>query len=134
MKHHRATRVAIRRLLLTDIISELRTRSRGTYGRRRIRAALAIERDLIVNMKLVVKNMWDPQIVGLPRQKKGKRNLVNAATYENRVNSDFQAVESNSLWLTDFTSGLPPVSHSRRKNLLLRCTGSFFTQNSGLVY
>lgn len=103
MKHHRATRGDIRRLLLTDIISELHTRSRGKYGRRRIRAALAIERDLIVNMRLIVKIMRDLQIVGLPHQKKGKRNLVNVATYEDRVNRDFQAVETNSLWLTDIT-------------------------------
>ena len=47
--------------------------------------------------------MQDLQIVGLPHQKKGKKNLVNVATYEDRVNRDFQAVESNSLWLTDIT-------------------------------
>ena len=46
------------------------------------------------------------QMVGLQRQKNGKGNLVNVATYEDR---DFQAVESNSLWLTDIKSGLPPA-------------------------
>ena len=48
--------------------------------------------------------MQNLQIEDLPHHKKGKRSLVNVATYEDRVNRDFQAVESNSLWLTDITA------------------------------
>jgi transposase InsO family protein len=89
--------------LLTDTISELHLRSRGTYGKRRIRAALAIERGLIVNPKLITKITHDLSITGLPARKKGRRNLVNVATYEEREQREFQAPTANAIWLTDNT-------------------------------
>jgi putative transposase len=89
--------------LLTDTISELHARSRATYGKRRIRAALAIEHGLIVNPKLITKIMRDLAITGLPALKKGRRNMVNVATYEDLVNREFRATTANALWLTDIT-------------------------------
>ena len=89
--------------MLTDTISELHARSRATYGKRRIRAALAIEHGLIVNPKLITKIMRDLAITGLPALKKGRRNLVNVATYEDLVNREFRATTANVLWLTDIT-------------------------------
>lgn len=102
-KHHRPTDREIRRLLLTDVISDIHLRSRATYGKRRIRAALAIEQGLIVNQKLITKIMHDLKISGLPGQKKGRRNLVNVATYEDLVQRSFASETVNALWLTDIT-------------------------------
>lgn len=87
--------------MLTDTISELHARSRATYGKRRIRAALAIEHGLIVNPKLITKIMRDLAITGLPALKKGRRNMVSVATYEDLVNREFRATTANALWLTD---------------------------------
>jgi hypothetical protein len=81
--------------LLTDAISELHARSRATDGKRRIRAAHAIEHGLIVNPKLITKIMRDLVITGLPGLKKGRRNLVNVATYEDLVNRKFHASTAN---------------------------------------
>ena len=41
----------IRRLIVADTISEIHQRSRGTYGRRRVRAALLADYDMNVDLK-----------------------------------------------------------------------------------
>ncbi len=105
----------IRRLLLTDTITELHVASRGTYGMRRIRAALSIERGLIVNPKLIRRIMREQGLTGLPTRKKGKRNLVNVATHEDLVNRNFTVPAVNSLWLTDITE------HKTREGTLYCC-------------
>ena len=66
IKHHKPNDRELRRLLLADAIADIHTRSRGTYGMLRIRAALEIERGLIVNKKLVWKIMRELGIRGLP--------------------------------------------------------------------
>jgi len=48
---------AIRRLLLSDAIAAVHAKSRGVYGYRRVRAALRIESDLVVNHKMVASIM-----------------------------------------------------------------------------
>jgi putative transposase len=70
----------VRRVLLTDIVKEIHAASRGTYGTRRIRAALAYERGLAVNRKLVRRIMAQAGLEGLPGRKKGRRNLAQVAT------------------------------------------------------
>lgn len=102
-KHRSPTDAEIRRLLLSDVVAEVHARSRATYGMRRIKATLAIERGLIVNKKLITRVMKDLQIHGLPATQKSIRNLVNVATYEDLVNRNFQAGAANALWLTDIT-------------------------------
>jgi hypothetical protein len=71
--------------LLSNTIADIHARSRAYYGMRRIRATLAVERGLIVNKKFVTKIMHELKIEGLPATKKGRRNLVNVATYEDGV-------------------------------------------------
>jgi putative transposase len=93
----------IRRLLLRDAIADVHTRSRGTYGVLRIRAALEIEQGMIVNKKLILRLMRELGIQGLPGPKKGHRNMVNMATAEDLVQRQFHALRPNALWLTDIT-------------------------------
>jgi transposase InsO family protein len=103
MKHHRPSDREIRHMLLEDAITGIYERSRHTYGVRRIRAALEIEQGLIVNYKLVMKLMRRLGLKGVPGPKKGRRNLVNAATNEDLVKRHFSASAPNELWLTDIT-------------------------------
>ena len=103
LKHHRPSDREIRQMLLEDAIAGIHQRSRGTYGVRRIRAALEIEQGLIVNYKLVMKLMRRLGIKGIPGPKKGHRNTVNAATNEDLVQRQFHATKPNELWLTDIT-------------------------------
>ena len=103
IKHHQPTNQEIRRVLLADAIADIHARSRGTYGMLRVRAALEIERGIIVNKKLAWKIMRQLGIRGLPGPKKWKPNLVNAATEEDLVKRNFMATGPNELWLTDIT-------------------------------
>ncbi len=103
IKHHRPSDREIRHLLLEDAITGIYQRSRATYGVRRIRAALEIEQGLIVNYKLVLKIMRRLGLQGVPGPKKGRKNLVNAATNEDLVKRQFSATRPNELWLTDIT-------------------------------
>jgi putative transposase len=105
----------VRRILLADTITELHLASRSTYGARRMRAALFHERGLVVNYKLIRRIMVDQGLSGLPTRKKGRRNLVNAATSEDLVNRNFTAPASNALWLTDITE------HKTREGTLYCC-------------
>ena len=102
-KHHVPSDGEIRQLLLSDVIAQVHAQSRQTYGKRRVRAALAIEHGLIVNAKLVSKLMRQLQIQGLPRHKKSTRNLANIATHDDLVERNFVADRPNALWLTDIT-------------------------------
>ena len=89
--------------------------SRGTYGIRRIRAALFYEHGLVVNTKLVRRLMHEAGLSGLPGKKKGRRNLVGVATHEDLVNRNFTASSPNRLWLTDVTE------HNTREGTLYCC-------------
>jgi hypothetical protein len=52
-QHRHPSNQELRRILLADTIKELHVTSRGTYGTRRMRAALLHDRGLIVNKKLI---------------------------------------------------------------------------------
>jgi putative transposase len=115
IKFHKPTDREIRHLLLTDAIAGIHARSRGTYGRLRIRAALEIEQGLIVNKKLIARIMAELGIQGLPGPKKGVKNLKNIATCEDLVQRNFTASAPNELWLTDITE------HPTREGKLYCC-------------
>jgi putative transposase len=89
--------------MLADAIADIHTRSRGTYGILRIKAALEIEQGLIVNTKLVKRIMRELGLRGLPGPRKGHPNLKNAPTCEDLVQRQFRADAPNQLWLTDIT-------------------------------
>jgi putative transposase len=89
--------------MLTDAIADIHTRSRGTYGILRVKAALELEQGLIVNTKLVRRIMNELGLAGLPGPKKGYKNLKNARTCEDLVQRQFTATRPNELWLTDIT-------------------------------
>ena len=59
--------------------------------------------------------MNEQGLIGLPRPKKGHRNLVNVATQEDLVQRRFTASSPNSLWLSDITE------HKTREGTLYCC-------------
>lgn len=93
----------IRRLIVADTISEIHQRSRGTYGRRRVRAALLADYDMNVNLKLVSSIMTEHRLYGLPRPGRRLPNLIRVATPADLVNRQFSATRPNELWCTDIT-------------------------------
>jgi len=103
IKFHQPGYREIRHLLLADLIADIHTRSRGTYGMLRIRAALEIEQGIIVNTKLVYKIMRQLGLRGLPGPKKRSWIKANEATEEDLVKRKFGAKGPNELWLTDIT-------------------------------
>jgi hypothetical protein len=80
IKFHRPSDREIHQLLLEDAIKAVHERSRGTYGRLRIKAALEIEQGLVVSVKVIAKLMKRPEIQGLPGPRKFVRNRANEAT------------------------------------------------------
>lgn len=114
-KYHVPSDREIRRLLLSDLIADVHARSRGTYGMLRIRAALKMEHDMIVNRKLILSIMRELKIQGLPGPKRTKKNLVNVATEEDLVQRNFHADRPNALWLTDITE------HATREGKVYCC-------------
>lgn len=83
LQYHRRRPVPdreIRRLIVADTITEIHQRSRGTYGGRRIRAALLDEFEMNVNLKLVRAIMAEQGLSGLPHPRRRIPNLIPAFT------------------------------------------------------
>ena len=93
----------IRRLIVADTITEIHQRSRGTYGGRRIRAALLADYDMNVNLKLVRSIMGEHGLYGLPHPPRRLPNLIRVNTPDDLVNRQFTAARPNELWCTDIT-------------------------------
>jgi putative transposase len=93
----------IRRLIVADTITEIHQRSRGTYGGRRIRAALLADYDMNVNLKLVRSIMGEQGLYGLPHPPRRLPNLIRVNTPADLVNRHFTATRPNELWCTDIT-------------------------------
>ena len=93
----------IRRAWLTDVIVAVWEQSRRTYGWRRIQAEVADLYDHVANKKLVRAIMREQGISGLPKRRKGRRNMINKETSTDLVNRDFNRDGPNVLWMTDIT-------------------------------
>jgi transposase InsO family protein len=93
----------IRRLIVADTITEIHRRSHGTYGRRRVRAALLADYKMNVNLKRVNSIMSEHGLCGLPRPGRRIPNLIKVNTPEDLVNRQFVATRPNELWCTDIT-------------------------------
>jgi putative transposase len=106
LQYHRRRPVPdreVRRLIVADTITEIHQRSRGTYGRRRVRAALLADYEMNVNHKLVNSIMSEHGLYGLPRPGGRKPNLIGVDTPVDLVNRRFSATMPNELWCTDIT-------------------------------
>src|SRR6476619_2534121 len=118
LQYHRRRPVPdreIRRLIVADTITEIHQRSRGTYGRRRVRAALLADYDMNVNLKLVNSIMTESGLCGLPRPGRRIPNLIRINTPEDLVKRQFIATRPNELWCTDITE------HSARDGKVYCC-------------
>jgi putative transposase len=93
----------IRRLIVADTVTEIHQRSRGTYGGRRIRAALLADYEMIVNLKLIRSIMSEHGLHGLPHPPRRIPNLIRVNTPADLVNRQFTATRPNELWCTDIT-------------------------------
>ena len=89
--------------MVADEISRIHTQSRGTYGKRRIKAALLAECEMIVNHKLVASIMAERGLFGLPRRKRRGHPMLKVSTPADLVNRAFTAARPNQLWCTDIT-------------------------------
>ena len=87
---------------LMKIIREIHAGSRGSYGSPRVHAELRLGEGMQVNRKRVERLMRGAGLQGIYRRK-GRRNLVNAATEEDLVRRQFTAAAPDRLWLTDIT-------------------------------
>jgi putative transposase len=87
---------------LLKLIERIHAESRGSYGSPRVAAELRLGLGEQVNRKRVERLMRQARIQGIYRRR-GRKNLVNAATEEDLVKRDFTADWPDALWLTDIT-------------------------------
>lgn len=113
----------VRRIIVADAIEKIHRRSRGTYGKRRIRAELLDTYEMNVNHKLVSAITTELGIAGLPRPGKRKPNLLGVETLSDRVNRGFTASRPNELCFTDITE------HPPRDKKVLLCDFGLFQQD-----
>jgi putative transposase len=87
---------------LVKMIRAVHEESRFSYGSPRVTAELRLGLGLAVNRKRVERLMRENGIQGIYRRK-GRKNLVNAATEEDLVRRQFAVDAPDVLWLTDIT-------------------------------
>ena len=87
---------------LLKLIERVHADSRGSYGSPRVAAELRLGLGVEVNRKRVERLMRQARIQGIYRRR-GRKNLVNAATEEDLVKRNFTAAWPDALWLTDIT-------------------------------
>lgn len=87
---------------LVKMIREIWEESRFSYGSPRVTAELRLGLGMAVNRKRAGRLMREHGIQGIYRRK-GRKNLVNAATVEDLVRRRFAADAPDRLWVTDIT-------------------------------
>ncbi len=93
---------SVRHALLTDLIREVHTASRGTYGARRVHAELRLGRGLMVShgtVELLMSRADIRGVTGRPRWRHGRPDLI----AKDLVDRQFARSEPNQLWVTDIT-------------------------------
>jgi transposase InsO family protein len=93
---------AIRHAWLTDVIREIHTASRGTYGHRRVHAELTLGREIAVGHCQVELVMRQAGIAGISGRPKWRR-VPNLAIASDLVDRDFARTDPDRLWVTDIT-------------------------------
>ena len=87
---------------LVKMIKAIHEESRRSYGSPRVTAELRLGLGVTVNRKRVERLMREHGIQGVYRRK-GRKNLVHAATEEDLVKRQFAVDAPDVLWLTDIT-------------------------------
>jgi putative transposase len=87
---------------LVKMIREIHEESRFSYGSPRVTAELRLGLGLAVNRKRAGRLMREHSIQGIYRRR-GRKNLVNAATGDDLVKRQFTVDAPDVLWLTDIT-------------------------------
>lgn len=105
---------AIRNAWLTDLIVEIHTASRGTYGAPRVHAELRLGRNVVVGHRQVANLMRDAGLVGLPLKRRFKK-ASRAISSTDLVERVFEREAPNQLWVTDITE------HRTREGKLYCC-------------
>jgi putative transposase len=94
---------AIRQAMLTDLIHQIHTSSRGTYGAPRVHAELRIGREIIVGRHLVARLMRQAGLVGLPARRRFRRTPSGIVASADLVDRRFERDGPDQLWVTDIT-------------------------------
>ncbi|MCH7670129.1 MAG: IS3 family transposase [Acidobacteria bacterium] len=93
----------IRHVWLTDLIRQIHTASRGTYGARRVHAELTMGYGVTVGHNAVGMLMSRAAIAGLPGNRRRRRRIPGAPTALDLVDRQFARSEPDRLWVTDIT-------------------------------
>ncbi|MCA2277184.1 transposase [Mycobacterium intracellulare] len=117
---------------MADTITEIHQRSRGTYGGRRIRAALLADYDMNVNLKLVRSIMGEHGLCGLPHPPRRLPNLIRVKTPADLVNRQFTATQPNQLWCTDITEHPPWILLVVATRAVYACSSKAVNRSAGV--
>lgn len=93
---------AIRHAWLTDLITQVHTASRGTYGARRVHAELRLEHGVPIGhgaVELLMRRAGLTGASGRPRWRRAKPDQVAGDLVDRR----FSRTGPNQLWVTDIT-------------------------------
>jgi transposase-like protein len=92
----------VRHAWLTDMIRQIHTASRGTYGARRVHAELRLARGITVGHGVVELLMHRAGLAGLPGNR--RRKLSHDTPFAgDLVDRNFGREAPNQLWVTDIT-------------------------------
>ena len=94
---------AIRHAWLTDVIREVHTASRATYGSRRVHVELTLGRGITVGYHAVTMLMRRAGLEGICGRPKHRPRLPPQFTAADLVDRDFARSERDQLWVTDIT-------------------------------
>lgn len=92
----------LRHAWLTEVIAQVHTASRGTYGARRVHAELTLGRGLGVGQNAVALLMHRAGLKGLPGNRR-YRPRPDTPTAADLADRHFARGEPDQLWLTDIT-------------------------------
>lgn len=94
---------SIRHVWLTDMIRQVHTASRGTYGAPRVYAELTMGYGITVGHNAVAMLMQRAGLTGLPGNRRRRRRIIPVDTAADLVDRNFRRTEPDQLWVTDIT-------------------------------
>ena len=89
---------------VAELIRQCHSKTRRTYGYRRVKIWLLREAGLVINHKAVLRIMRKYDLLALPKKKRFQYyKLDTFHHYENLLNRDFSASKPNEKWATDIS-------------------------------